>query len=343
MGFVMQAKPIEITLLRHGESTFNAKGLYQGASDQPRLTPSGRAQAALAAGQLVGNYDEVWVSPLSRAAETAEILASARPLPEAKTMGELCEIDLPEWEAVPFSKIKLEQKERHQTWKFKPNAFMMTGPKGGAHHPLEDIMQRAKAVLDKARALSPGSRVLLVTHSGFIRASLVAALGLELNHLHAARIDNCGVSKLSLFTDGTARLDGFNQTAAWPHMPSLPQDQPKILLTGLEGLVAMSKSFPRARPYALDDQMSELMHASADTVLAYGSQDKIARFIEQVLGLEMIGTGALSLDREALHIALPKGASDPARLWHMNLALPKLWKPESAETNKMTPIKEDVF
>lgn len=339
----MQAKPIEITLLRHGESTFNAQGLYQGACDLPRLTPTGRSQAALAAGQLVGNYDEVWVSPLSRAAETAEILASARPLPDAKTMGELCEIDLPEWEAVPFSKIKLEQKERHQTWKFNPSAFLMKGSNGGTHHPLEDIMQRAEAVINKARALAPGSRVLLVTHSGFIRASLVAALGLKLDHLHAARIDNCAVSKLSLFTDGTARLDGFNQTAAWPHMPKLPHDQPTILLTGLEGLAAISKAFPKARPYALNDRMSELTNASTNTVLAYGSQDKIARFLEQVLGFDMNGTGALALNYGALHVALAQGASDPARLWHMNLALPKLLRPESAETKMNRPIKEDVL
>lgn len=346
----MLSEPIEITLVRHGESTFNAQGLYQGASDLPRLTPSGRAQAAVAAGQLIGSYDEIWVSPLSRALETAEILACARPLPDAQILDELREIDLPEWEGQPFSAIKQQQQDRHQTWKFEPSRFLMTGQSGTPHNPAEDITARARFVLDKARRLAAGSRLLLVTHSGFIRASIIAALGINIDQLHAARIDNCALTKLSLFADGTAQLKAFNQTSAWPHGPKLTQDIPAIFVTGLEALSTMSELFPNARPYALDGKTSDLTATrlstgsgtSSSTVLAYGSQDMVAQFFNQFFGLSESSKGTVSLDPQGMHILLPKGASDPARLWHLNLSLPRLMKPIMAAYQTTKSKEEEV-
>jgi 2,3-bisphosphoglycerate-dependent phosphoglycerate mutase len=63
-------------LVRHGESTWNARGLAQGQSDQPRLTRRGARQAHYAARQLRGRpIDEVYVSDLRRAVATATPVA----------------------------------------------------------------------------------------------------------------------------------------------------------------------------------------------------------------------------------------------------------------------------
>src|SRR5271163_3367840 len=63
-------------LVRHGESTWNARGLAQGQSDQPRLTRRGARQAHYAARQLRGlPIDEVYVSDLRRAVATATPVA----------------------------------------------------------------------------------------------------------------------------------------------------------------------------------------------------------------------------------------------------------------------------
>ena len=60
---------MKIYLLRHGETAWNAQGRYLGRTDLP-LTPSGR--------EALGRADfapaRVYVSPLCRTAETAEIL-----------------------------------------------------------------------------------------------------------------------------------------------------------------------------------------------------------------------------------------------------------------------------
>lgn len=65
-----------IVLIRHGTTTWNDHGRLQGWSDAP-LTPAGRREAARAAA-LVEDVCEprrVITSPLSRAVETAEIVA----------------------------------------------------------------------------------------------------------------------------------------------------------------------------------------------------------------------------------------------------------------------------
>jgi broad specificity phosphatase PhoE len=72
-------KPVyQFVFLRHGESLGNAQSRWQGQSDYP-LTEKGRAQAwALAERWKAENakFDLVLASPLGRAKETAEIIAS---------------------------------------------------------------------------------------------------------------------------------------------------------------------------------------------------------------------------------------------------------------------------
>ncbi len=65
----------EIILIRHGQSTANANSVWQGQLDFP-LSEEGRHQAATAGRALKGTrISGVYASPLSRAFETAEIVA----------------------------------------------------------------------------------------------------------------------------------------------------------------------------------------------------------------------------------------------------------------------------
>lgn len=71
-------KYFHVTLLRHGESVGNAESRWQGQADFP-LTDVGRAQAQALAERWKREkvkFDFVISSPLSRARETAEIIAS---------------------------------------------------------------------------------------------------------------------------------------------------------------------------------------------------------------------------------------------------------------------------
>src|SRR5919202_1917034 len=70
-----QAGKQEIILIRHGQSTANASGIWQGQLDFS-LSAEGRRQAAAAGRALKDTrISGVYASPLSRAFETAEIVA----------------------------------------------------------------------------------------------------------------------------------------------------------------------------------------------------------------------------------------------------------------------------
>ncbi len=78
-----RSQPFYICFLRHGESVGNAEARWQGQSDFP-LTDTGRAQARALAERWKRenqNFDLAIASPLLRAKETAEIVASALNLP----------------------------------------------------------------------------------------------------------------------------------------------------------------------------------------------------------------------------------------------------------------------
>jgi broad specificity phosphatase PhoE len=65
----------EMILLRHGQSTANASGVWQGQVEFP-LSEEGREQATYAGRALKGTrLSGIYASPLSRAFETAEIVA----------------------------------------------------------------------------------------------------------------------------------------------------------------------------------------------------------------------------------------------------------------------------
>ena len=66
---------IRLVLVRHGLSSFNAKGLIQGRTDDSVLTDEGYEQARKAGKALSKiNFDKIYSSPLLRAAETAKTI-----------------------------------------------------------------------------------------------------------------------------------------------------------------------------------------------------------------------------------------------------------------------------
>ena len=78
-------------LLRHGQTEFNVKKLVQGRCDSP-LTDLGRKQAGMAAAWLKGHNvvpDKVVSSPLGRAMDTAQLVATELLGPDAAV--ESCE------------------------------------------------------------------------------------------------------------------------------------------------------------------------------------------------------------------------------------------------------------
>jgi probable phosphoglycerate mutase len=157
------ASPRHLLLVRHGQSTWNADGRWQGQADPP-LSALGEAQAREAAAHLAGaEMVGVVASDLQRARRTAEILAAALDL-EVRLDPDLREIDVGDWTGLTRTEIEAGWPGELANW----SEGRSEAPLGGetrAH-----LARRARAALARAAAAaSPGDRLLVVTHGALIR------------------------------------------------------------------------------------------------------------------------------------------------------------------------------
>ena len=90
---------LRLFFVRHGLSSFNAKGLIQGRTDESYLTEEGYNQAKLT-GEILNqiNIDEIYSSPLVRASETAKTIEKhLNKKLEIQYDQNLLEVDLANW------------------------------------------------------------------------------------------------------------------------------------------------------------------------------------------------------------------------------------------------------
>jgi len=195
----------ELILIRHGQSTANATGVWQGQLDYP-LSDRGRDQARLA-GRALANIPihGLYASPLLRAFETAELLAR-----EAKATVE----------AVPIDGLK----ERHggllevttadaraawdpdlmRKWASVPEEEGWTLVEAETD---EEVLGRFEAAIaDAMYRHGPGERVIVVTHGGAMRAYLRDRFGPEVLS-GTLRAQNASITRVEWSADDeNARL-----------------------------------------------------------------------------------------------------------------------------------------
>jgi len=166
----------ELLLVRHGQSTANAKGIWQGQMEFP-LSERGRVQAGLAGRGLSGEpFEGVYSSPLSRAFETAEIIRD-----RARFAGEVVPVDgLSERHGgilEGHTWAEQEQRNPELAKKFlaipEEERWALVGAETD-----EEVIARFEEALSSIRALHPGgSRIVVVSHGGVMRAFLRERFG----------------------------------------------------------------------------------------------------------------------------------------------------------------------
>ncbi len=158
--------PTAILLLRHGQSTWNAEGRWQGQSDPP-LSDLGRDQAEEAAAKLADvGITAVVTSDLDRARTTGRILADAlRLAPPSEDRG-LREYDVGDWEGL--TRPEIEAGWPHQLADWREGRLLAT-PGGETRSA---FLQRVMAALRRVAAAGDlGETAVVVTHGGVIRAA----------------------------------------------------------------------------------------------------------------------------------------------------------------------------
>jgi probable phosphoglycerate mutase len=150
------SEPSRLLVVRHGQSTWNADGRWQG-TENPPLSTLGVRQAHHAARHL-GGFDAVVASDLERASVTATILADELGIGPVQTDPDLRERCAGEYQGLTRPEIES-----------RFPGFLVEGllPPGWEedHHVLE---RAAGALARVALGVGPGGTALVVTHGGVI-------------------------------------------------------------------------------------------------------------------------------------------------------------------------------
>jgi broad specificity phosphatase PhoE len=186
----------ELTLLlvRHGETTWNAEGRFQGSRDIP-LSERGQEQARVLQKRLEKVYAAtpvllpgppraVFASPLERAFETAAILLPAIPhAPNIIPVPLLRERSFGNWEGLTTAEIR-EQ--------FGPQSQ----PEDAEPYP--DVQERIREAFSWIwrETLRDSSRAtaLVVGHGGSLRFFFAIALGISTEAVRRIQMENTGLS-----------------------------------------------------------------------------------------------------------------------------------------------------
>jgi broad specificity phosphatase PhoE len=206
----------ELILVRHGQSTANVKGIWQGQMDFP-LSKEGRPQAGMAGLVLSREpFDGLYSSPLSRAFETASIIRS-----RTAFRGEVITVEgLSERRGgilEGYTWAEQEQRNPELAKKFlaipEEDRWALVGAETD-----EEVVARFGEALASISARHPErSRIVIVSHGGVMRAYLRELFGPEVLP-GAQRAANASITRLQWDDAGPHLLE----LAATSHLAEDP-------------------------------------------------------------------------------------------------------------------------
>ncbi|HVW55711.1 MAG TPA: histidine phosphatase family protein [Rhizobiaceae bacterium] len=210
--------------MRHGETSWNAKGFFQGHSDIP-LAETGVRQVEENGRRFKAHLETVGISPsaiaiisspLSRAIQSSRIMCAELGIPESRlaTDPRLKEASFGRWEGLTTFEVKERFREerrlrKEDRWNFAPSGGQSYADISSAMGDfLQQFQQRCAAVLcpelrenneiehfrdpgengNAPDGMSSNHPVLIVTHTGNIRVALAMLQGLEREMAMAARV-----------------------------------------------------------------------------------------------------------------------------------------------------------
>lgn len=203
-------EPQELLLVRHGQSTANAKGIWQGQMDFP-LSKEGRRQASLAARALSRDpFEGLYSSPLSRAFETAEIIREKTGFAgEVVPVSGLSERHGGILEGHTWAEQEQQNPELAKKFLAIPEEerWALVGAETD-----EEVIARFEEAISSIHARHPdGARIVIVSHGGVMRAFLRERFGPEVLP-GAQRAANASITSLQ-WGDAGLRLIEVASTA----------------------------------------------------------------------------------------------------------------------------------
>lgn len=198
-------------LIRHGETVWNRAASYIGSTDMP-LNETGFEQAALVAERLsTEKIGAVYSSGLTRARQTAEVIAKrfglvVTPVPE------LNELDYGEWEGVPEADLPVRYPELLRAWREDPASVCTPG--GESFGELRD---RAYPAFMRIAEENRHQDIVIVAHKSTNRVLLCCLMEMDINLYRQIGQGNVAVNVLNLREDGRMIVEHVNESCHLSH------------------------------------------------------------------------------------------------------------------------------
>lgn len=181
---------VQVYLVRHGETQWNAERRIQGQSDSP-LTESGEFQARQV-GERVRTLGitHIIASDLGRTRRTAEIIADVCGC-DVVLDPRLRELNMGVLEKRYIDTLSAEE----EGWRRR----LVNGTEDGRipdGESMQELSDRMHAALASCTALPEGSRPLLVSHGLALGCLVSTILGLPANAERRLRLRNCSISRV---------------------------------------------------------------------------------------------------------------------------------------------------
>jgi len=194
----------QIIFIRHGETLWNQDARLQGQVDIP-LSEKGINQAnALKIRLAQWKLDAFFSSDLSRARDTAAIIARAHNKP-VNVIPDLREINFGLWEGLTIAEIQQKYSREIKDWWANPETTRVPGGEN-----LAELAERSTGATKKLIEDYPDHRVAVVAHGGTIRSVVARALGLDLNSYWRLRQDNASITIIDYHGWGKGILVLYN-------------------------------------------------------------------------------------------------------------------------------------
>jgi broad specificity phosphatase PhoE len=194
-------------LVRHGQTDLNRDKRFRGMTDAP-LNQVGREQAWGAGEILAGSgIKSIYTSPLPRAVETAELIASATGatvIPDH----DFVDIDYGDWQGLTVEEVEERYgPEQMESWVADPGAFRFPGGDSMA-----DVLARVGPALRRIVGEEYPGPAAAVSHLAVLKTCFLAALDLGFGWFWKVVIENGSVGSFLYAGDDGFTLESWNLT-----------------------------------------------------------------------------------------------------------------------------------
>ncbi|MDY6834867.1 MAG: histidine phosphatase family protein [Chloroflexota bacterium] len=200
---------IRLLLVRHGETDWNKKGLFQGQSDI-ELNTYGLEQVRMVGQRLsTEEISSVYSSDLKRAKQTTQAITSIngnQGLPVTYTR-QLRELYFGDFEGKNFEEIKEHYLPLAKAWR---DGDLDTTAPGG--ETLSQLGTRIMALADGIYDQHTDETVLVVAHGGPLQLMMCYLIGIDIQHWWRFHLDTASISIVNLYKEWSV-LSLMNGTA----------------------------------------------------------------------------------------------------------------------------------